>query len=84
MNLAVGSKKTEDGKEINIGLADKLENLMDKCNSLTVAVNELEQTKTPDQEDEFQKMKTEQMTLWERLMDRIEYTSQKMEGGLDY
>lgn len=82
LNLAVGSKKTEDGKEINIGLADKLENLMDKCNSLTVAVNELEQTKTPDQEDEFQKMKTEQMTLWERLMDRIEYTSQKMEGGL--
>lgn len=85
LNLAVGSEKSEkkDGQVINIGLADKLESLMDKCNSFANEINKLESiTRTSKQEEELENMHTEQRKFWDRLSDRIEYTSRKMEDGL--
>lgn len=82
LNLAVGSKES-DGKIINIGLADKLENLIEKHNLVENRINELlSDYRDEKQTEELENLKTEKIKLSERLIDRINYTSAKMDDGL--
>lgn len=83
LNLAVGSEKSEkeDGKVINIGLADKLDSLIEKYNLLQNKIEDLEKT-SGTRDEKIDNAYTELSKIEDRLLDRVEYTSQKMEDGL--
>jgi|GEM_PF-2527597 len=81
LNLAVGYEQEGD-KVINIGLADKLDSLIEKYNLLKNKFDGLDTTSGTSTEEEWGEARTELSKVFARLIDRVKYTSQKMEDGL--
>jgi len=77
LNLAVG-KVESDGKVINLGLADKLESLIDKYNLLKNKIDQIEKDGGEVDGD----LLVDRNKIKERLSQRIDFTTQKMEDGL--